>query len=279
MRRVLATLAAVALLGLAAAAIVVGGGLYDISATDQHLPPTHWALETASRQAVRLRARSIDVPPLDDAARVGRGLSLYREHCATCHGAPGVAPEPFALGMTPVPANLVDTARKWKPAEIYWTVRNGFKMTGMPAWEFRLPDEDLWNVVAFVRTLPALSPDEYRRRAAGAPRAERREERFSGPPDPKRGAVAIEQYGCATCHEIPGIVGANKAVGPPLAGIAGRAVLAGIVPNDDVNMVRWLRKPQEISPESAMPDLGVTERDARDIAAYLSTLPSRSAAK
>ena len=271
MKRVLITLAAVALLGAAIAAAVVGGGVYDISATDQHLAPTYWAIDTASRQSVRVRAKGIAVPPLDRAGQVERGLALFRDHCVPCHGAPGVAPDTFALGMTPAPANLVDTARHWSAGEIYWTVKNGFKMTGMPAWEFRLPDEDLWAVVAFVRTLPSLSPQEYRRRAAAAPRADPPEE-APGTPDADRGKRAIHQYACATCHVIPGIVGANKPVGPPLDAMARRGVIAGIVPNNEANMVRWLRKPQEISPESAMPDLGVTERDARDIAAYLFTL-------
>ena len=75
MRRVLLTLAAVAFAGLLALAALVGG-MYDISATDQHLAPTYWAIDTASRQSVKLRARGIAVPPLDDPARIERGLAL-----------------------------------------------------------------------------------------------------------------------------------------------------------------------------------------------------------
>jgi mono/diheme cytochrome c family protein len=270
-RRVLLTLAAAALAGVAVLAAVVGGGVYDISATDQHLAPTYWALDMASRRSVRLRARGIAPPPLDDPVKVERGLALYRDHCARCHGGPGVAPEAFALGMTPAPANLVDTARNWTPAEIYWTVRHGFKMTGMPAWEFRLPDEDLWAVTAFVRTLAGLAPAEYRRRAAAAPPAPPAATAQT-PADARRGKIAIQQYACATCHEIPGIVGANKPVGPPLDGMARRGFIGGILANEPANMARWLRDPQAVSPESAMPNLGVTERDARDIAAYLYTL-------
>ena len=271
MKHVLATLVAVALLGLAGAAAVIFGGLYDISATDQHLAPTYYAIDTASRESVRVRARRIETPSLDDPARVERGIAIYRDHCVRCHGAPGVAPEPFAMGMTPAPANLADTARHWSAAEIYWTAKNGFKMTGMPAWEFRMPDADLWSVVAFVRALPALSPAEYKRRAAAAPRADSREE-AAGAPDARRGKVAIQQYMCPTCHEIPGIVGANKPVGPPLDAIARRSLSAGILPNNDANMAQWLMKPLEVNPGSAMPDLGVTERDAHDIAAYLGKL-------
>jgi mono/diheme cytochrome c family protein len=106
---------------LASAAAAVGAGLfwfgaYDISATDQHLAPTYWALEIGMRRAVLQRAKRIEVPPLDDAATIAAGARLYQAHCAQCHGAPGVAPDPFALGMLPVPTNLAHTARAWQPA-------------------------------------------------------------------------------------------------------------------------------------------------------------------
>ena len=85
-----------------------------------------------------------------------------------CHGAPGIAPEPFALGMTPVPANLAYTARTWRPAELFWTIKQGIKMTGMPAWAFRMDDDEIWAIVAFLRVMPALSPEAYRRLAEHA---------------------------------------------------------------------------------------------------------------
>jgi mono/diheme cytochrome c family protein len=247
------------------------GGLYDISATDPHLPPTYWAVDTASRQSVKLRGRSIAVPALDDRARVERGLGLYREHCVRCHGAPGVAPEPFALGLMPAAANLVETARKWTAGEIYWTVVHGFKMTGMPAWRYRLSDEEIWDVVAFVMTLPGISPAEYAKRASAA-RAPAQPRENLIPADAGRGEAAIHQYACATCHAIPGVVGASKSVGPPLAGMARRAMVGGAIPNTPENLERFLVDPQAISPGSAMPALGLRAQDARDITAYLLTL-------
>jgi cytochrome c2 len=88
------------------------------------------------------------------------------------------------------------------------------------------------------------------------------------------GRAAIARYGCGACHAIPGIHEANGTVGPPLNGIAVRAHIAGVLPNEPGQMVRWLRQPQAIVPGNGMPDLGVTERDARDMAAYLYTLKS-----
>ena len=90
--------------------------------------------------------------------------------------------------------------------------------------------------------------------------------------EPARGKEAIGRYGCATCHTIPGVEGARGQVGPSLAGIAGRSYLAGKLPNTPPNMIRWIREPQEVQPGTAMPELGVTEQDGKDIAAYLYTL-------
>jgi cytochrome c2 len=90
--------------------------------------------------------------------------------------------------------------------------------------------------------------------------------------EPARGKEAIGRYGCATCHTIPGVDGARGQVGPSLAGIAVRSYLAGKLPNTPPNMIKWIREPQEVQPGTAMPELGVTEQDGKDIAAYLYTL-------
>ena len=90
--------------------------------------------------------------------------------------------------------------------------------------------------------------------------------------DIDRGRVAIRQYGCQTCHVIPGVTGAEALVGPPLNGMASRMYIGGVLINSSDNMVEWLKNPQAFEPRSAMPPLGVTEQDARDITAYLYTL-------
>lgn len=90
--------------------------------------------------------------------------------------------------------------------------------------------------------------------------------------NPVRGAQLIVDYGCATCHSIPGIRGADGLVGPPLDHMGSRSYIAGALPNTGPNMQRWLRDPQQVEPGTAMPDLDVRPEDARDIAAYLFTL-------
>jgi cytochrome c2 len=90
--------------------------------------------------------------------------------------------------------------------------------------------------------------------------------------DAQRGASAIARYGCTGCHAIPGVPGPDSNVGPPLDGIARRSYVGGVLANTPDNMVRWLRDPAGADPGTAMPDVGVTEADAKDIAAYLYTL-------
>ena len=87
--------------------------------------------------------------------------------------------------------------------------------------------------------------------------------------DASRGASLIGAYGCGSCHQIAGIDGADGQIGPPLEHFAGRRYIAGRLPNDLGNLLRWLQDPQAVEPGTVMPDLGIAEPQARDIAAYL----------
>ncbi len=103
----------------------------------------------------------------------------------------------------------------------------------------------------------AMSPQESARVAGGSP---------------ERGALALRHYGCATCHTIDGIPGADATVGPALNGIGGRPYIAGVLTNSPGNLIRWIQDPQQIDPLTAMPDVGLTDSAARDIVSYLYTL-------
>jgi cytochrome c len=87
--------------------------------------------------------------------------------------------------------------------------------------------------------------------------------------DGERGRLLLRQFGCGACHRIPGVATAEGNVGPPLAKLYERVYLAGVVANTPANLVRWIVDPQQVDPLTAMPDLGVTEPQARDMAAYL----------
>ncbi|WP_411881659.1 c-type cytochrome [Polaromonas sp. YR568] len=270
----LATFAALLGAALAGAGVVVYGGVYDVSASSQHLQAVHSLLETTMQHSVRWRARNIATPPLDDAQRLVRGAALFRDHCVQCHGAPGVAQADIGKSMQPVPGPLVDALQRWRPREIYWITRHGIKMSGMPAWQFRLDEEALWDVAAFVQLLPTLSPQAYAQataQTAAAPgRAPGVAPNRSG--DAERGRLALAQYACQACHTIPGITSSSPNVGPPLQGLASRSLIAGKLANTPDNLVGWIRQPKNVKPLTAMPDMGVSEGDARDMAAYLATL-------
>jgi cytochrome c oxidase assembly factor CtaG/cytochrome c2 len=89
---------------------------------------------------------------------------------------------------------------------------------------------------------------------------------------PRRGEAAIERYGCRTCHTIPGVPGADGEVGPNLAGIRSRAYVAGMLPNNPANLMKWIQNPKDVNPKTVMPNMQVTPADAKDISAYLYTL-------
>jgi cytochrome c len=90
--------------------------------------------------------------------------------------------------------------------------------------------------------------------------------------DPERGASSIYRYGCGSCHTIPGIPGAHGLVGPSLSGLGNRMYVAGILPNQPNNVVRWVHDPKSINEKTVMPNLGVTTSDATDITAFLYSL-------
>ncbi|HEY3553927.1 MAG TPA: c-type cytochrome [Casimicrobiaceae bacterium] len=284
MARVLVTIIVLAVLGVIGATGFVYSGMYNVAAADQHKAPVFWVLKTTMRRAVERHSHSVVVPPLDDPTQIARGRVLFVTHCSRCHGAPGVAPEPFALGLRPAPANLANTALEWVPAQLYWAITNGLKLTGMPAWEFRLTDDEIWSIVAYVRRMPYEAPRRFREAlvASGLSTPSTPPPQFAPTThdalgqamggDPDRGRYVLLQYGCITCHDIPGVVGAAIPVGPPLDGMALRSFIGGVMPNSAENMVRWLLAPQQFVPDGAMPNLGVTERDARDMAAYLESL-------
>jgi cytochrome c len=91
--------------------------------------------------------------------------------------------------------------------------------------------------------------------------------------DPLKAPRAIQEYGCGTCHSIPGITGANGTVGPALHNLSSRSLLAGQIPNTPDNLILWIQHPQLVRPGNDMPEMGVSEADARNIAAYLYSLP------
>ena len=282
-----ALLLGLAALGAAGAAAFVRFGMYDIAATSSHTGIVYSLLETTMRYAVQRRAADLVPPPLDDPQRVAHGAACYRAHCVQCHGGPGVAQDDIGKSLQPLPGPLVDAVRRWQPAEVYWITRHGIKMSGMPAWEVRLSDADLWAVTAFVNRLPALSPADYRDTMAAVagdtcPSASQactgdgpcdRPTADLAPVRPRdtdaRARLVLAQYACSTCHRVPDVVGPDTDVGPPLDDLARRGTLGNGLPNTRDHLIRWIQDPRRLDPHTAMPDLGVTDAHAGMMADYL----------
>ena len=161
MRTVIASLVIVALLVVLGAGAVIYAGFYDVAATSPHWRMTSWLLETARIRSIKAQAAGIAVSAgLDDSAKVIIGVEHYAAHCAVCHGAPGVPRGAIARGLYPPPPDLAKTAPLYSPAELFWIVKHGIKMTGMPAWSDH-SDDELWATVSFLEKLPGISEQDY----------------------------------------------------------------------------------------------------------------------
>jgi mono/diheme cytochrome c family protein len=266
---------AILLLGIVVGIGVLLSGVLSTAATEQHSAFTYWLLDTGLRYSLDDAADDIEAPALTDVAMIERGRSCFRVHCVHCHGAPGLAREPHGLGMMPIPNDLTQASRDWPPEWLYYVTAKGVRMTGMPAWEFRLSDADLWATVAFLKRLPDLPQGDYRELAPLPPESGCRSDaaatarRGSQYEEEKRGEVVLRQYACHACHRIDGVVGPDARVGPPLAQWPARGYIAGTLPNTPDNLVRWIMEPDAVSQGTLMPDLGVTEPHAREMAAFL----------
>jgi mono/diheme cytochrome c family protein len=159
--RAIAAILIAALIALLSGFVVIYAGAYDVAATAPHWPVTHWVMETARIRSIKAHAAGIQVPPnFDDPANIPMGVEHYAAHCAVCHGAPGMPKGDIAHGLYPQPPNLPEAAERYSPGELFWILKHGIKMTGMPAWNDH-SDGELWATVAFVEKLPGMSEQDY----------------------------------------------------------------------------------------------------------------------
>ena len=156
---------------IAVAAFWIHGGLYNVAADAPHTQPVFWLMETVRDRSIASRATGLAVPhDLADPKRISAGAAQYAEMCSNCHLAPGMKRTEISRGLYPRAPELRRGSLP-TPAEDFWVVKHGLKMSGMPAWGVTHNDEMLWDVVAFLRKLPELSPDEYQTIIKSAPKA------------------------------------------------------------------------------------------------------------
>lgn len=170
-RLLIVTLAAGALLIAIVAAALVHMGSFDVAADKPHSQPVFWLMDTVRERSVAIRAAGITVPSdLADAKRIASGAAQYDEMCSLCHLAPGMKRTEISRGLYPRAPELRRKS-ELTPAEQFWVVKHGLKMTGMPAWGVTHNDELLWDVVAFLRKLPELTAEQYQALVKSAPKS------------------------------------------------------------------------------------------------------------
>lgn len=143
------------------AVIWIYSGWDNVSALKPHSKFVTWAASTTMQRSVRIRAAAITAPA-NLTARASGGFSDFDEMCVQCHSAPGMERGEVGKGLNPQPPVLTDTARRWSPSELFWIVKNGVRMTGMPAFGPTHADERIWTIVAFVQQLSSISPEQYK---------------------------------------------------------------------------------------------------------------------
>lgn len=144
-----------------AAWVFAWSGFYDVAADRPHTAPMHSFLNTLRTRSIEMHARDIKVPPLDGAERIAEGAEHYAAMCTGCHLAPGMDETEIRQGLLPQPPNL-SQQKAADAAETFWIVKHGIKATAMPAWGKTHDDEEIWNLVAFVKQLPGMTPKQYR---------------------------------------------------------------------------------------------------------------------
>jgi mono/diheme cytochrome c family protein len=147
------------------ALVVISTGAYNVAATTPHTQLTRWLMSTTQKRSVAVRADEVPARPPVDSAMLREGSEEYREMCVACHGAPGVERGMLGKGINPKPPDLAKESGEWSDRELFWITKHGIKMAGMPAFGITHSDEELWGIVAFLRRLESMSPEEYRRLA------------------------------------------------------------------------------------------------------------------
>jgi mono/diheme cytochrome c family protein/ketosteroid isomerase-like protein len=159
-------------LGLLAGVLVLIGaaafiylGIFAPGADEPHSALVHRILQVSRDRAIAVRADDLKVPNLSDAAVIRQGAGNYAVMCSGCHLAPGMPATELSKGLYPAPPALA-SALDLDPAEAFWVIKHGIKMSAMPAWGKSMGDSYIWGLVAFLKAMPVMTPAEYRERVA-----------------------------------------------------------------------------------------------------------------
>jgi cytochrome c553 len=258
------TLGAMGTVALVIAALMLISGVVPIKASSGHWRITAALLDFAKIRSVSTHSWGVEVPPLDDEGMVVRGAGHYETACLPCHGGPGRSIPPVMRAMTPPPPELTQRIARWTPAELFSIVKHGIKFTGMPAWPVQQREDEVWAVVAFLRRMPELNAESYRKLAYGAldPANAASELAATGEAAPPRAVREV----CSRCHGATG-TGRGPGAFPSLAGQRSEYLDASL---------RAFRGGTRLSGIMGEIAVKLDESETRDIAAYYERLPSRT---
>jgi cytochrome c553 len=244
--------------------LVAASGIMSIKASSRHWAMTRWFLDFAKERSVATHSLGIKPPELDLEWRVLKGAGHFEVGCRPCHGGPDIPSPRIPHAMTPIPPPLGADLADWKPAELFYIVKHGIKFTGMPAWPAKDRDDEIWDVVAFLRKLPGLDARSYRRLVDG-----QISEANGNPLEdllPPEGIRDIIAKNCARCHGPDGNGRGNGAF-PKLAGQRPAYLFASLQAYSDSR-----RHSGTMGPIAA----SLSEDQMRVIAEYYNRLESRT---
>jgi mono/diheme cytochrome c family protein len=160
--RILSLIGVLAILGAIAGIVIFFGGFYSVAGTQKDPAIVAWALTHVREASIAHHAPGTPPISLDDPAVIQAGARAFAAHgCVNCHGGPGVPWAKFSEGLNPSPPDLKEVAPGLTPGEIFWVVKNGIRMTGMPGFR-GIGDQELWSIAAFLRKLPIVSNEDYK---------------------------------------------------------------------------------------------------------------------
>jgi len=159
-------IAATIVVQMIGAVIFIESGMYDIGADDHHTKLVLALIQRLRDRSIEVRMRATDVPALDDSRRISVGAERYAALCVGCHLGPGVSHSDIRAGMYPHPPGLAQEEVQ-DSRRAFWIIKHGIKMSAMPAWGKTLDDSSIWDIVAFVRAMPQMTPESYQQLSQG----------------------------------------------------------------------------------------------------------------
>lgn len=162
------TIVSLLLASLILTIIAIGSGIYNMAATEKHWSITEKIIEWVRGRSVEARAKDLQVPALDGEKLLASGAEHYSAMCTICHLAPGLEPTELSIGLYPQAPifhqheSINDPVKKQERARAYfWVIKNGLKMTAMPAWGLSHDDDSIWGMTAFVLKMSQMTPEQY----------------------------------------------------------------------------------------------------------------------